>query len=257
MYLLYLDDSGSIENIDEDYFVLGGICLHESKVRYINRFLDDMAKQISPDNPNDIEFHASEIFGGREEPWKSIARLERIEIIKRVLNACNYEARETCLFASAIHKESFPKHEAVERAFTDLCSRFNLFLERTYRQKDEPQEGMIILDESSHETDMQTLATKFRQEGTPWERKITNIQEVPLFVDSKASRVIQLADHIAYAVFRRYNAGDINYFDVIQHRFDTEEGRIHGLSHKHRLPHPCTCPSCLSKQTPDSQLFDK
>jgi hypothetical protein len=58
------------------------------------------------------------------------------------------------------------------------------------------------------------MARDFRTLGTRW-GVIRNFAETPLFVDSRASRVVQLADHIAYAVFRRYNAGDAQYFDVM------------------------------------------
>ena len=59
----------------------------------------------------------------------------------------------------------------------------------------------------------------------------------PFFVDSRASRLVQIADHVAYSVFRRYNSGDAHYFDIIAHRFDTVDNVIHGLVHKHAERH--------------------
>ena len=50
-----------------------------------------------------------------------------------------------------------------------------------------------------------------------------------MFVDSKASRLIQLADLIAYALFRHFEHGDSKYYQVIAHRFDAEGGVVHGL----------------------------
>ena len=249
MYLLYLDDAGSIMNADEEYFILGGICVHESKLYYLNQYLDNLAKEINPADPNVVEFHASEIFSRRIEPWKSMTRQESVEIIQKVLDACNKEYSDTCIFACAVHKSSYASEDAVELAFIDLCSRFDYFIQRIYHHKQESHAGIIILDESTHETTLQTLASGFRHDSTLWQRVIRNIQEVPLFVDSKASRLIQLADHIAYAVFRRYEASDIKYFDVIQSRFDSEDGTIHGLCHKHRFSTQCTCPFCLTRQS--------
>jgi hypothetical protein len=55
------------------------------------------------------------------------------------------------------------------------------------------------------------------------------LAEVPLFLDSKASRLIQLADLVAYAVFRNYERTDSQFYDVIRDRFDREGGVIHGL----------------------------
>ncbi len=34
MHLLYLDDSGSVNNLNEDYLVLGGVAVPENSVRF-------------------------------------------------------------------------------------------------------------------------------------------------------------------------------------------------------------------------------
>ena len=44
-----------------------------------------------------------------------------------------------------------------------------------------------------------------------------------------ATRLIQLADLVAYAMFRAFEHDDHTYFDVIRHRFDYEGGVEHGL----------------------------
>jgi hypothetical protein len=53
--------------------------------------------------------------------------------------------------------------------------------------------------------------------------------EVPVFIDSRASRLIQLADLIAYAVFLKYERGDERYFKTIEKCFDSEGGVVQGL----------------------------
>jgi Protein of unknown function (DUF3800) len=58
---------------------------------------------------------------------------------------------------------------------------------------------------------------------------IRNFSEVPLFLDSKASRLIQLADLVAYAIFRYFEKGDNRFFPIIEPRFDSEGGVRHGL----------------------------
>ena len=44
--------------------------------------------------------------------------------------------------------------------------------------------------------------------------------------------MVQLAGHVAYAVFRRYEHGDSEYFDVVASRFDSADGVVHGLVHR-------------------------
>jgi len=56
--------------------------------------------------------------------------------------------------------------------------------------------------------------------------------EVPVFVDSRASRLVQLADLVAYATFRHFERGDSQFFDVFKHRFDEVGGIVHGLCHR-------------------------
>ncbi len=106
---------------------------------------------------------------------------------------------------------------------------------------------MIVLDKTTRETSLQKLSREFRKVGTQW-GVLRNIADTPFFVDSRASRLVQIADHVAYSVFRRYNSGDAQYFDLIAHRFDSDENVIHGLAHKHGERHLCTCPSCLSRR---------
>ena len=63
-------------------------------------------------------------------------------------------------FACAIHKASYPGADPLALAFEDLCSRFDLYLSRMHAEGDR-QRGLIILDESSHETTLQGMARNF------------------------------------------------------------------------------------------------
>ena len=69
MYVLYLDDSGSARNPKENFIVLGGICVPERSIYWLTNQLELLAGQICQSDPRRVEFHASDIFGGRDEPW--------------------------------------------------------------------------------------------------------------------------------------------------------------------------------------------
>ena len=58
---------------------------------------------------------------------------------------------------------------------------------------------------------------------------MANFAEVPLFLDSKMSRSIQIADIIAYSIYRKYEHGDDTYFSVIKDCFDKEGNNEYGL----------------------------
>jgi len=244
MYLLYLDDAGSTTNAKEDYLVLGGIAVFESEVHWLTEGLHKFAADISK-TPNEVEFHASEIFSRRSHPWKGMTSDEAKGVIKAVLRFAAKDNFNIRTFACAVDKKASFGRDPMELAFEDLCSRFDRFLSRIKNEGDR-QRGMIVLDESAHETTLRKMATDFRNLGTRW-GNIHNLVETPFFVDSKSSRLVQLADHVAYATFRKYNAGDTNYFDIIAHKFDSVDNVVHGLSHKTR-DKSCMCIACLTRR---------
>lgn len=246
MYILYLDDAGSAGNKGEDYLVLGGVCVFERQIHWLTKNLDDLASTLYPD-PGAVEFHASEVFSARRPPWSAMDKGRRRDVIKEVLRILSRSHESTKAFACAVHKPSFPGRDPMEVAFEELCSRFDLELKRIYHTDKEAQRGLIILDKSSYETSLQSMARDFRSLGTRW-GVLRNLAEVPLFVDSRASRVLQLADHIAYAVFRRFQAGDASYLDVVLPKFSSEQGRLHGLVHRQNVDPNCMCPACMSRK---------
>lgn len=248
MYLLYLDDAGSPPNSLEQYFVLGGIAVFEAQIEWFARRLDELAEKIYPVEPASVEFHASTIYSRRRPPWNQLSQQEARGFIKSVLQIAAESYVSARAFACAVDKRYCgPMGDPVQLAFEDLCSRFDMFLSRL-RAQGEQHRGVLILDKSTYETPLQQLSRDFRRKGTRWGTQLKSVVDIPYFVDSGASRLIQCADCIAYAVFRRYNAGDAQYFDVIAHRFDVEGGVVHGLSHKTDPASQCMCPACLSRR---------
>ena len=96
------------------------------------------------------------------------------------------------------------------------------------------------------EPTLQKLATEFKLDGHKW-GKLHNLAEVPLFVDSRATRMIQYADMVAYALRRYYEKGEAKYFDIIKHRFDGLGGVIHGLTHQTPVGSGCNCAPCAQR----------
>ena len=151
----------------------------------------------------------------------------------------------------AVHKQQRSPDDPVEYAFEEICNRFDLLLRRKYnregRNADSAQRGLVIMDESkNYESVLQNLARKFRVQGARW-GKLRNLAEVPLFVDSQASRIVQIADLVTWAVWRRYEHRDTRYFDKIVSMFDSEGGTLHGLVHYRPAGENCLCPACQSR----------
>lgn len=221
--------------------MLGGICVYERQVQHFTYEMDKIAERLVPGKPETVEFHASEVFSGRVDPWQALNRYQRRELIREVLSVLANAYDSARAFATVVHKASFPGKHPMEVAFEDICSRFDKFLLRV------DDKGLIILDESTHATRLVELAHQFRRLGTQW-NVIRNIIDSPLFVTSRAFRCVQLADHVAYSVFRRYEANDAYYFDVFANRFDKHMKVIHGLRHLEKSTEECMCIGCLSRR---------
>ena len=97
---------------------------------------------------------------------------------------------------------------------------------------------------AQQEMRLQTLASEFKDIGHTW-GLTRNLADVPLFVDSSATRIIQYADLVAYAMWRKFEKGDNEFFEVIAGAFDREGGVVHGLHHFKNPTDPCDCPGCI------------
>ena len=159
--------------------------------------------------------------------WRSYPKEDRIKAIQDALQVFMSAHPSNCLFASVINKKQvFPK-DPIEVAFEQLASRFDHYLTRLHKKGD-THRGIIIFDKSTYESSIQSLAADFRTIGHQW-GLIRNFAEVPLFIDSRASRLTQLADLIAYAIYRNFEKSDNSLFTLISKRFDSEAGIVHGL----------------------------
>ena len=67
-----------------------------------------------------MEFHASEIFSRRTQPWKRLSREEARGTIKSVLDVLANAYDTARAFACVVHKASFPNQDPMEIAFEDL-----------------------------------------------------------------------------------------------------------------------------------------
>jgi hypothetical protein len=98
------------------------------------------------------------------------------------------------------------------------------------------------------------MARQFRVNGARWGHFRT-LAEVPLFVDSRASRLVQLADLVAWSTFRKYEFSDGRFFDPLTPLFDSDGGVVHGLVHlRGHATDACYCPACYSRYKRDRSL---
>ncbi|MFT3991198.1 MAG: DUF3800 domain-containing protein [Luteolibacter sp.] len=226
MYLFYVDESGHGADPNQKYFVLAGLSVFERQSWWISEELDRIAARFDPANPDAVELHGSPMLQGRDG-WKAHPQADRQQAMKDALSVLTSSHPSNTAFAVIVDKTAVSPKDPVEVAFEQITTRFDKALGRMHR-KGNTQRGLILFDKSVHEASLQKLAQDFRKIGHQW-GVLRNLSEVPVFIDSKASRLIQLADLIAYSVFRKWEKNDDRFYPIIADRFDREGGIVHGL----------------------------
>lgn len=228
MHLLYVDESGSVTDTRQRFFVLAGVSVWERDPHWIETELDEIANRFSRRAEESIELHGSHMRTGKGG-WRSFPLVQREQAIIDALSLAVRQRypKNVRLFAAVLEKQNHAGSDLAEIAFEQISSRFDQYLGRLHKSGN-TQRGLIIFDKCSIEQRIQTLAREFKTGGHQFGR-LRNFAEVPVFVDSEASRLIQLADLVSYAIFRHYEFGDSQFFNTISHCFDSEGGVVHGL----------------------------
>lgn len=223
MHILYVDESGQTAGEAGKYFILAGISVFERQTHWLAKELDNIASRFNPAEPEKIELHGSPMLNGKKI-WRKFKRSERKQVIIDALGILAKAHPSNRIFAIGV---KLGINNPIEYAYSQLVSRFDQYLLRLHRRKD-TQRGIVLFDKSKHERALQSLTAVYQKEGHQW-GQLTNFAEVPVFIDSKASRLIQLADLVAYAISRKLNANDETLYKIIEQRFDHDNGKTHGL----------------------------
>ena len=246
IHLLYVDESGDPDN-PLGHFVLGGLALHESDVDPFRRRVEGIVRKYLHIQLRELELHAHSIRTGRNR-WRGIPRDAKTSILadlSRLLGSYS-SPHGFALFTVIRAPGAVPHADPLQRTYEELLLRFNELLKRLSHVTGTPQFGIVVADRARYELIVQPIVSQWRTTGTRFGR-LKHIVDVPLFVDSKATRLIQLADMVAYASYRYYEAGDDLMLGRILRSFDTDQGVIHGLVHLVRNHRHCPCPACVSR----------
>lgn len=125
--------------------------------------------------------------------------------------------------------------------------RFNKLLELRFKREDKDK-GLLILDKSGRDKRVRALVNEFSEQGTK-RGYLGNIIDTPYFADSAHTRMLQLADFVAFAVHRCINRNDCIHLELIRDRAARGwdggcRGPIVGLSHIRGADPSCRCRMC-------------
>lgn len=260
MYLLYLDESGNERGADDRYFLLAGLAVHESYAAALSSALDALQEEHFPGHPP-IVFHATDMRAGKNF-WRRVKPEKRDEVLAGVGKIiADTPTSSVALFGAVIEKTNeLHSDPAVKRATAECCGRFDVFLKRRSAafepesagaaRRDE--HGLMLFAEGRFDQRARVWVSDFRRIGTE-AGVIERLSDIPFFVPMKESRLLQLADYVAHALFLLYERHDPSLARAIVARMDTEDGILHGLKHVRRTTPggaDCGCPACHSRQVP-------
>ncbi len=207
---------------------MAGICIFERQTHWLDSHLAPIASRFDPENPQNIELHANPMRSG-SDGWKKFSPAARVQAVVDALNLLSNKQLRVRVFAAVIEKSMVELHtEIISLSFESVAVQFDDYLSSLYKLRKNAQRGLIIFDKSDFEMKVQLLSHRFKHDGHS-NGRLKNFAEVPLFCDSKSSRLIQLADIVAYWIFRRYEAKDDRGFQLINPYFHSFGGIKHGL----------------------------
>lgn len=136
---------------------------------------------------------------------------------------------------------SEPPDALFDIAFEQVVTRFNTFMERRGATTDC---GLIVQDNNESAARRLTeLMLRFHAAGTKF-KEIPRIVETPLFVDSRFTSLVQMADLGGYATRRFFERGERDLFSRIYPRIDRVDGRAVGIRH-YTGKYQCPCSVCI------------
>lgn len=252
MYLLYLDESGNPDDAADRHFVIGGVAVYERQTFFLSQALDALQEKHFPSAPP-VEFHASPIRSGKGF-WRGIdvpVRRFVLQDIAQVISSANDPG--LCVFAAVVEKSAnLYGEDAVRLATEQVCRSFDIFLMRRANEHNDPQRGLLVFAESRYQQRAKVWVRGFRELGTQW-GVLRNLSDIPYFASTRESRLLQLADFVAHAMFLLYERRDSSLAQGIIHRLDKKNGILYGLGHVSRSKGPnCECPTCTSRRTPNN-----
>lgn len=251
MYILFVDESGT--HGGSHSFILGGLAVHEDDAQNLQTQVDTMISARLgriPPNLEEYELHASEMRNAKKPRdenarqasiWASVDRNVRHELLDDAykLIASFQPSNDKLPLATfgVVVDSKFRSDDTKDRrehfAYEVLLNKFDVMLKETRVEQGLPNRGLVVHDRRVVvERDIQAWTSGWRRSAGNV-GQLRNLADVPLFADSRATRLLQLADLVAYALFRQYSPSTESDrgFETIYPSFHRVKDTMHGCVH--------------------------
>jgi hypothetical protein len=246
VYLLYADESGDLTDPRTRVFVVAGVAVHEDAVRplagAINATLSSfVGRTLAPD----LELHGSPMRVGAGV-WSQVPQAKRYALfcaLLRKLDNWEHATTGSRIEPFVVVMDRNHSQSPTETTYGELLYAFDASL-RERRATGDGHNGVLIADESRYEKTLQAwveLARMYKSRPAQDPRRLYALAETPFFIDSKLTRLMQLADLVAHAFYRAYNADDWRWAECALPGIRDRSPRrlIHFTSDE-----TCACPAC-------------
>jgi len=268
VYLLAIDESGTHGTAAA--LIIAGVAVHEHDIRPLHAALDavlDTHLRPLGLDPDLFELHAAEIktppraqpatstrVARPASPWLAVPASTRLAVLSDAYQAlAAFDPRDPALpprvFGAVVDRRHRTSAQADRRAYSHVLHRFDEMLQRLPAAGQAPQVGIVVHDRNRHkERTIQDLAARWQRTGV----RLDTLAHVPLFTDSRASRLVQAADLVTSALWRNYGLTppDSTVTKLLWPLVDTYRGVLSGVIHlsPDYLSGVCTCPPCASRR---------
>jgi len=242
MYLCFIDESGLPPKPQQvgkrpPYFVIAGVIIHEAQWHDIAEELRALKARPEFRVRGEIKWR---YFGpANTDEANSVAHLDQEArdafrgafygiITKR--KAVKIIACVACVEAAYEQPYVTTQEDLYQLTYKPVSERFQYFLQDMERTVGSAQLGIMIADHRGKAQDegLRHRHHRFVEGNAPVFSAYKNYIETIFLTPSHNSVGIQLADMVAGAIGRRYNARDSQYYDVIEPSFRRNGGRVEG-----------------------------
>lgn len=266
MYALALDESGT--HTPSPVCVIAGLAVHEADIRRLETELHALvAKSVDPlrIDPWELEVHANEIKtprpasttkGGKRRAaskWLPVDGPTRLTLLNDLYTTvADFTPTDPVyppyVFGAVVDRTNKSLAAAEKQAYDHVLHRYDEMLTKLSASTGVPERGLLIHDRrDGYERSIQNMTAQWQRTGA----RLDSLIQVPLFTDSRASRLVQAADLIAYAFWRHYGPNpDPAHINLLWDLVPTgKQGDLSGVIHMHPgfRSRSCHCRPCTSR----------